>query len=237
MSAASMAMSVPVPMAMPTSAWVSAGASLMPSPTMATAPHSLLQAPDLVHLAVGQHLGHHVVDARPPGDGLGGAPVVAGEHGRLQCPGCAGLRSPRRASCLSGSATANSPTSCPSTATSMARLGLALQARQVCLDRRPCRCPPRASSRALPTSTCLRLRPRPRCPCRARPESRSAAPSATPRARRASTIARPIGCSLPRSAEAARRSSSRSSPVQRRPRRSPRACPRSACRSCQRRPS
>ena len=34
MSAASMATSVPVPMAMPTSAWASAGASLMPSPTM-----------------------------------------------------------------------------------------------------------------------------------------------------------------------------------------------------------
>ena len=38
MSALSMAMSVPAPMAMPTSARASAGASLMPSPTMATAP-------------------------------------------------------------------------------------------------------------------------------------------------------------------------------------------------------
>ena len=35
-SDASMAMSVPVPMAIPTSAWARAGASLMPSPTMAT---------------------------------------------------------------------------------------------------------------------------------------------------------------------------------------------------------
>ncbi|MNT22252.1 hypothetical protein D3C72_1576310 [compost metagenome] len=35
-SEASMATSVPVPMAMPTSAWARAGASLMPSPTMAT---------------------------------------------------------------------------------------------------------------------------------------------------------------------------------------------------------
>ena len=34
--AAAMATSVPVPMAMPTSAWARAGASLMPSPTMAT---------------------------------------------------------------------------------------------------------------------------------------------------------------------------------------------------------
>ena len=37
-SALSMAMSVPAPMAMPTSARASAGASLMPSPTMATRP-------------------------------------------------------------------------------------------------------------------------------------------------------------------------------------------------------
>src|SRR5574341_1320680 len=36
MSDASMATSVPVPMAMPTSAWARAGASLMPSPAMAT---------------------------------------------------------------------------------------------------------------------------------------------------------------------------------------------------------
>ena len=35
-SDASMATSVPVPMATPRSAWASAGASLMPSPTMAT---------------------------------------------------------------------------------------------------------------------------------------------------------------------------------------------------------
>ena len=40
-SAASMATSVPAPMAMPTSARVSAGASLMPSPTMATLPRAL----------------------------------------------------------------------------------------------------------------------------------------------------------------------------------------------------
>ena len=40
-SAASMATSVPAPMAMPMSARVSAGASLMPSPTMATLPRAL----------------------------------------------------------------------------------------------------------------------------------------------------------------------------------------------------
>ena len=40
MSAASIATSVPAPMAMPVSARVSAGASLMPSPTIATLPNS-----------------------------------------------------------------------------------------------------------------------------------------------------------------------------------------------------
>ena len=39
-SAASMAISVPAPMAIPMSALVRAGASLMPSPTMATLPFS-----------------------------------------------------------------------------------------------------------------------------------------------------------------------------------------------------
>jgi hypothetical protein len=38
MSADSMAMSVPAPIAIPTSACISAGASLIPSPTIATRP-------------------------------------------------------------------------------------------------------------------------------------------------------------------------------------------------------
>ena len=56
-SDASMATSAPVPMAMPRSAWASAGASLMPSPTMATVrprPWSRSHDRDLVG---GQHLG------------------------------------------------------------------------------------------------------------------------------------------------------------------------------------
>ena len=47
-SAASMATSVPVPMAMPTSACASAGASLMPSPTMPDPLALGLQPLDLV---------------------------------------------------------------------------------------------------------------------------------------------------------------------------------------------
>ena len=71
-SAASMATSVPEPIAMPTSAWASAGASLMPSPTMATTSPVGLQRGDLARLVLGQHLGQHALDPRLPGDGLGG---------------------------------------------------------------------------------------------------------------------------------------------------------------------
>src|SRR5690625_4781125 len=63
-SALSMAMSVPVPMAMPTLAWARAGASLIPSPTNAT-----LRPPCCS------------VTPAPGGDGPGGSLVVACEHG------------------------------------------------------------------------------------------------------------------------------------------------------------
>ena len=57
-------MSVPVPIAMPTSACASAGASLIPSPTMATTLSLALQPLDLGDLPVRQHLGHDAIDAR-----------------------------------------------------------------------------------------------------------------------------------------------------------------------------
>ena len=78
-----MATSVPVPMAMPTSAAARAGASLTPSPAMATTRPSACRAGDDVALVVGQHLGLDPVDAQAAGDGLGGDPVVAGEHDDL----------------------------------------------------------------------------------------------------------------------------------------------------------
>ena len=62
--ALSMAMSVPVPMAMPTCARASAGASLMPSPAIATRRPSDLQALDDAGLVGGLHLGDHFVDLR-----------------------------------------------------------------------------------------------------------------------------------------------------------------------------
>ena len=56
-SEASMATSVPVPMATPRSAWASAGASLMPSPTMATTSPGRLERRDACLLVGRQHLG------------------------------------------------------------------------------------------------------------------------------------------------------------------------------------
>ncbi len=79
-SAVSSATSVPPPMAMPTSAAASAGASLMPSPTLATT------WPSGLHFAHERQLVLAAADPartsmpEPGADGGGGAPVVAGEH-------------------------------------------------------------------------------------------------------------------------------------------------------------
>jgi hypothetical protein len=47
---------------------------------MATTRPSACRPPDLGHLAVGQHVGHHAAMPAGARDRLGGAPVVAGEH-------------------------------------------------------------------------------------------------------------------------------------------------------------
>ena len=83
-SAASMATSVPEPIAMPTSAWARAGASLMPSPTMATQPAVGLQRRTSRRLAVRQHLGEHAARCRPGGRWPPPSPAVAGEHDHLK---------------------------------------------------------------------------------------------------------------------------------------------------------
>ena len=96
--ALSIATSVPVPMAMPTSAWASAGASLMPSPAIATIRALGLQAPDHLVLVLGQHLGVDLVDADLPGHRLGGGAVVAGQHDDAQALGVQRLERAGRAS-------------------------------------------------------------------------------------------------------------------------------------------
>ena len=61
---ASFAACVPVFMATPTSAWASAGASLVPSPVMATSLPFACSLADEAHLRLGRRLGEEVVDAR-----------------------------------------------------------------------------------------------------------------------------------------------------------------------------
>ena len=74
MSAASMATSVPVPMASPTSAWASAGASLMPSPTMPTRAPSACSRWTSPALCSGSTSARTAVDADLAGDRGGGTP-------------------------------------------------------------------------------------------------------------------------------------------------------------------
>ena len=80
MPADSTATSVPAPMAMPTSAVASAGASLTPSPTIATLPAALLEAPDGGRLVGRQHLRGNLVDAESARDRIGDGLAVAGDH-------------------------------------------------------------------------------------------------------------------------------------------------------------
>ena len=82
-SAVSIATSVPAPIAMPRSAWASAGASLTPSPTIATRLPAACSSATLAALSAGQHLGDDGVDAQLVGDPLGGGLVVPGEHDDL----------------------------------------------------------------------------------------------------------------------------------------------------------
>ena len=79
---ASFAACVPEFIARPTSAWASAGASLVPSPTIATSRPPACSARMRASLSSGRGLGDVVVDAGFGGDRGGGERVVAGDHHR-----------------------------------------------------------------------------------------------------------------------------------------------------------
>ncbi len=80
MPAVSMATSVPVAMARPRSAAAKAGASLTPSPTIATLAPSAFSACDGMGLVIRQQIGANIVEAQFGGD-LGGCPfIVARQH-------------------------------------------------------------------------------------------------------------------------------------------------------------
>ena len=77
---ASRAACVPVFMATPTSAWASAGASLVPSPHMATSLPFACSPRMSLSLSSGVACGEKVVDAGFSRDRRGGQRVVAGDH-------------------------------------------------------------------------------------------------------------------------------------------------------------
>ena len=83
-SEASIATSVPVPIASPRSAWASAGASLTPSPTIATTRPSACSRRTTSAFSDGQDLGDHLVDPDLGGHGAGRRLVVAGQQDRAQ---------------------------------------------------------------------------------------------------------------------------------------------------------
>ncbi len=82
-----MAMSVPVPMAMPKIRLGQRGRIVDAVADERHAPSLLLQQPHLLRLLLRQHLGEHLIDADLLGDGLSGLAVVAGDHHRLQALG------------------------------------------------------------------------------------------------------------------------------------------------------
>ena len=85
-SAAPIAASVPVPTAMPRSAWASAAASFTPSPTRATAFPLACRPRTTSTFPAGPDPGEDVAgrDAQPGRHRLGGAGVVAGQQDRRQ---------------------------------------------------------------------------------------------------------------------------------------------------------
>src|SRR5213594_1997277 len=79
----SFATSVPLPMAIPTSAAASAGASFIPSPTMTTFLPSL-NLSDMILLLVWTDIGEDSINSKGFGDSLGRSFIVTREHHHLQ---------------------------------------------------------------------------------------------------------------------------------------------------------
>src|SRR5438046_212805 len=83
MSPASTATSVPAPMAIPTSAVTSAGASLTPSPTIATRLPCAWSASILLALFRRQHLRQHLVHAQFRSYSFRDRTHITGDHDHL----------------------------------------------------------------------------------------------------------------------------------------------------------
>mmetsp|Transcript_2845 Transcript_2845/g.9564 ORF Transcript_2845/g.9564 Transcript_2845/m.9564 type:complete len:314 (-) Transcript_2845:505-1446(-) len=121
MSAASMATRVPLPMAMPTSAWASAGESLMPSPTMATPRCTRCRSATHRFFSAGKAPARTRAGRSPRSSATAKA-VASWSPVSIQTstPRRRSARSTARASGRGASATATAPTTEPSSATKTA---------------------------------------------------------------------------------------------------------------------
>ena len=119
MPALSIATSVPVPIAMPTCACASAGASLMPSPAIATMRPSDCSRLTTVGFPSGSTSASTSIDAELLRDRRRGDAVVAGQHDDPDAVILQHLRCASAVDALIGSATPMSPAGRPSIATNM----------------------------------------------------------------------------------------------------------------------
>ena len=119
-----MATSVPAPMARPTSARARAGASLMPSPTMATRFPWAWSSATVFSLSWGSTSATTRFDAELAAHRLGGAPVVAGEHDHVDAHALGRRGQPAALVGLTVSATATTPSIRPSPGEVQRRLAL-----------------------------------------------------------------------------------------------------------------
>ena len=207
MSEDSIATSVPVPIADPTSAWARAGASLMPSPTMPTTLPSACRRRTSAALWSG--ITSATTRVMPTWRAIAAAvcrlsPVII----TTSMPRAWRAATAAGAPSLRVSATATTPAGCPSTATSIAVLPSAAS-RSWAASRTAASTPNASSSRRLPTST---GRPSTRAitPWPVTDSNPSTSGTASPRSVAPATIAAASGCSEARStpATAARRRSS-----------------------------
>ena len=207
--ALSSATSVPVPIAMPTSARASAGASLMPSPAIATTRPAACSFSTTAAFSAGRTSAttSSMPDRAP--DRLRRHPAVAGEHHRPQPFGAERRDHLGRARLdRIGQPQDAAP------AARRRRRRRPSDRRRAARRRAPPAAPPStpssASSRAFPSAT-ARPSTRPRTPRPAQRLDAVASPSATPRPAAPRTIAAASGCSLARSSDAASRSNVASS--------------------------
>ena len=217
-SAASIATSVPVPIARPRSAWASAGASLTPSPTIATTSPSRCSARDHGRLVGREHVGDHLARSRPrPATDRAARSLSPVSRIGLETELAQERRPPRRWRASACRRRATSPRTAPSQPTAIAVMPSA-SALSCSASSRGAELEPRSASSAVRPTTTARPSTTASTPRPARLPNRSTAGSPPSFSRAWAAIASAIGCSLALSAAPAKRSSSRSlAPVRHHP--------------------